>query len=112
MGFATPEATLETFLWAVRNRDLTNLVAGYAPEAGEKFLQQFERSGKSTEKFFDGSEALPGMNIVEKNVINDDTVELIIEMVPGAGAEKQPATLRRINGEWKLEEPGGQRKRR
>jgi hypothetical protein len=43
-GFSTPEDTLQSFLWAVQNQDLTNLVQTMVPEMGEKLLAEIQRS--------------------------------------------------------------------
>jgi len=95
LGFATPEATLETFLWAHHNHDLTVLLACYPPQDAATIKQDYEKDDGR----FKGP---PGINVIERRQKSDDSVELVVEFVPGSGAEGFPLPLRRINGEWKL----------
>src|SRR5712691_3429791 len=41
VGYNTPEDTMQTFLWALQNRDLTNLTLSFKPDTGR--TTQFER---------------------------------------------------------------------
>lgn len=103
LGYTTPEATLETMLWAIRVRDFTNLLAAFTSEIAGKMQREMERSGRTLEEFFRDAEALPGMRPVDRTMPDDDTIELKVEIVPGSGAEVQPMRFRRVNGEWKMD---------
>lgn len=103
MGYATPEATLETMLWAIRNRDFTNLLAAFTSEIAGKMQREMERSGRTLEEFFRDTEALPGIRPVDRTMADDDTIELKVEIVPGSAADVQPMRFRRVKGEWKMD---------
>jgi hypothetical protein len=103
MGYSTPEATLQTMLWAIQNRDLTNFVAVFSPQLAADFLRELQNTSKSTADFFQGAGAVPGMNILERNVTGPDTIELKVEIVPGDVLDPETMEFRLINGEWKLE---------
>ena len=34
VGYSTPDDTLQSFLWAIQNRDLTNVLQALAPDSG------------------------------------------------------------------------------
>ena len=100
LGYATPEDTLQTLLWAMQNRDITNLIASVTPEIARQMQKDIFQTGKTPEEFFKESRVPPGMNVVSRNSTTNDLIELQVEMVPGEG----PRTMRfrQINGEWKM----------
>ena len=100
-GYATPEDALQSMLWAMQNRDFTNLMAAFTPEIARQMQKEIERTGKTPEEFFKDSEALPGMNIVNRKVETNDLIELQVEIVPGQDA--QPIRFRQINGQRKMD---------
>jgi hypothetical protein len=102
LGYGTPETTLETFLWAVRNRDFSAVLACQTPEAADKFKQQIEQGGRSAEKFFESAESFPGINVVDRTAKSDNLIEFKVEVLPGSGTDTAIMTFRRVNGEWKL----------
>lgn len=102
-GFNTPDATLESFLWAAQNRDLTNLLQTFTPEMAEKVAAEFQRPGRSLDDFFQGANAVPGMRVVGRTQEAADRVTLQVEMMPGMDARPEPMRLRLINGQWKME---------
>ena len=103
MGYTSPEATLQTLLWAIQNRDFTNLVASFTAESAREMQEQMKRSGNSVAEFFKDAEFLPGFNVLNRVATGDDALELKVEIVPGNGAYAQPMRFRLINGEWKME---------
>src|SRR5262249_39758715 len=40
LGMSSPETTLQSFLWAVQNRDATNLLRVFSPESQQSMLRQ------------------------------------------------------------------------
>jgi len=102
-GFATPEATVQSFFWAVANKD----IAALAECAGGEFRKIMEREmqrsiaeGKSIEDQFEPLAKMQGFRIAEKKQISDDKVELSIQAA--AGGRAMPMRLQLVNGEWKL----------
>jgi hypothetical protein len=101
VGLNTPEDTLQTFLWAIHNRDAQKLVEALSPEAAKRFQNKVERAG-SVEELFEENALVPGFRILERQPQPDGSVHLRVEIIPGQpdGDEIQ---LRLINGEWKLD---------
>jgi len=96
VGYNTPEDTMQTFLWAIQNRDLTNLTLAFKPETAERF-------GRTTmlERGFMGeASAIPGLRIVSRRQEPDGTIELEVEVVPGV--QTSTFRLEAINGQWKI----------
>ena len=105
LGYATPEATIETFLWAVQNKDLNTMLACYTPDAASELRRKLEKSGDSPEQLFKGAEGLPGINVLARVQKSDDLMEYKVEMVPGSGEDGPAMPFRRISGEWKMGPP-------
>jgi hypothetical protein len=100
LGYGTPEATTETFLWAVRNGDVETFLGCFAPVEATQIRHEIERAG-SAANFFEKAGGLPGINLVEPTNRGNDLIEYRAELMPGSGNEA--ILFRRINGEWKME---------
>ncbi len=101
LGYNTPEATIETMLWAIQNRDLRVITQSFTPETAQGFQREIEKSGDSMEEFFKSSESLVGMRVVSREQASDNSIELQVEIVPGVPPETM--RFRKINDEWKME---------
>lgn len=101
VGYSSPEATLQTMLWSLQNRDFASLRASLTPEQALELDRGLEQSGKVTEKFFEGAADLAGMNIIGRNSATNDLIELQVEVEPGKVS--QTLLFRLINGEWKMD---------
>jgi hypothetical protein len=99
-GYATPQAALETFLWAERNNNITNFLDALTPETASEMQQSIQND---PETFFKEFDAMPGFRIVQTNQITPDHVRLVLEMVPGV--DPMPIDMKLINGQWKLGMP-------
>jgi hypothetical protein len=101
VGANTPENTIQSFLWALQNHDLTNLVKLMMPESGQKMMRQ---AGDSPDKFFEGAGMLPGMRIFNQQQMPDGSIQAEFEIMPG---EPLPEKIRfqLMEGQWKLEIP-------
>jgi hypothetical protein len=102
-GLATPEATVQTFLWALTRRDYKRFMDCLSSEAvasmGVTSEEKFQQEASEASKVF------PGFRIAEKKENSPDEVKLTIEMMPGidgAGDANGPITLKRIGNEWKV----------
>ncbi len=111
VGYATPENTIQSFLWALRNNDLTNVLVALTPEAAARLQAEIARSGRGPEEFFKATEAIPGMAIQAPRTEGDGSVRVHVEVLPagtnaaGANTHSEDFRLRSINGEWKLDLP-------
>jgi hypothetical protein len=101
MGYQTPEATLQTFLWAMHGRNLTNLLETLTPEAVARINKPYAH--RPPEEIFEGSEALVGLGVIESERMADGLMRLKLQLTP----ELPPAnlTFRLIGNEWKMDWP-------
>ena len=104
VGYSTPDDTLQSMLWAIQNRDLTNLLQAFTPEMAKEFRTGIAQSNQSIKKYFDEAGAFVGMAVVgRKQDTNDGSIAVEVEEVPGVSCP--PITLRQINGQWKIAGP-------
>ena len=105
-GYATPEATLQSFLWAMRQADMKTLQASLTEEGWARFgkgrdnvpaaalEEQVKRKIKGT----------AGFRILERNDISEDEIVLRIHSAgEGSSAGDQNIAMKRLEGEWKVE---------
>jgi hypothetical protein len=100
VGYASPEDTLQTMLWAIQHHDFTNLVGSFTPAIAREMQEGMERTGQTAEQFFKGWEVVPGMSVVSRNTVSNDLVELEVAIAPG---DAKTIPFRIINGEWKMD---------
>jgi hypothetical protein len=98
----TPEDAVQSFLWALQNQNLTNLLQLLTPESARKPMQ--EGGVNSPEKLSEVTAVLPGMRLVDPQQMPDGSIEARVEFLPG---EPMPDKLRfeKIGGQWRMEFP-------
>jgi hypothetical protein len=103
VGYNTPEDTLQSLLWAIRNRDLTNVLRAYVPESAHFLQTMLQKQGRSIEDEWSDETLAFGMRFVrEKTNAQTGTLFVVGEMAPGVSG---PCFyLRQTNGEWKITE--------
>ena len=104
-GFATAEAALQTFFWAIQQRDFQQVSECLSPDNRQGFAKEFEgKTEQERTKIFDqGIGQLGGMTgyrISEKEQVADDTVNLGIQAA--AGGHVLRLQVRRFGNEWKI----------
>jgi hypothetical protein len=99
VGFSSPDDTLQTFLWAARNRDLDCFTQCLTPEKAAMFEQMIQQTG-DTNSVFEGTGAMVGFLIRDRHTEPDGSVELMVEVVPGQPPD--PIHLRQVNGGWRM----------
>lgn len=101
VGFATPSDALQSFLWAVRNRDTNVLFQSLTPASAEGVAGELARQGGNG--FLGGFGALPGFLIksVQENPAGTAFVELQIDPNDPTVTEKLPLE-RDAHGAWRL----------
>jgi hypothetical protein len=97
-GNGTPEASLETFLWAVQHQD-TNVLLGIVGGGFAEMMRNQFAQGIPT-NFFRELGALPGMRILGRTNVTADSMELNFETVPGTSLSFK--FTRQTNG-WVLD---------
>lgn len=104
VGYSSPENSLQSFLWAVHNKDVDRLTQAFTPEAAQRFKTMIEQMG--SEEFFKQAENLPGMAIKEQKELEDGLMELQVEIIPGIpDAPSSAFKMKRVSGEWKIASP-------
>ncbi len=94
-GFSTPEATMQTWLWAVQQQDLTNFLRALTPDCARRFHSPFGSPSK------DPFRALFGMGIARREELPDGTVQMMIQFFPKF--PPQEIRFQRIDGDWKMD---------
>src|SRR6185369_14185231 len=109
-GFATPEAALQTLLWAVREGQINAVAECMSPESRPWFEKEFAHKSEEAKKkaLQDGLGQLVqtgGYRLVDKEEVADDKVLLGIQAVSGGTVAK--VVLRRFGNEWKFHDVDG-----
>jgi len=104
-GFATPEAALQTLLWAVREGQISAVAECMSPESRPGFEREFAKKSEEAKKkaLQDGLGQLVqtgGYSLVDKEEVAEDKVLLGIQAVAGGTVAK--VVLRRFGNEWKF----------
>ena len=105
-GYATPEACIQSLLWAGSRGDFKALLAGCTPEQGKRFEDKM--AGKSDEEIAREAKAwanaLKGYQITGKDVISENEVHLHIHATPsaeGLRSGKVIVVMEKIGNDWK-----------
>lgn len=102
VGYSTPENAFQSFLWALRNHDLTNLLQALTPASAQKLQARFQDPGQAT-AFIRDMDAMPGLSLQSRKDMPDGSIQFEMEVIPGIPLETVRAQP--INGEWKLDLP-------
>src|SRR6185369_199502 len=101
-GYTTPEATVETFLWAIKSRDAKALMQALTPESRHA-LEQQAASNNGLAELFKSMDALPGIQIVSRGTERDGTIEMQLQLIPGEPPARVKFQL--SAGAWAMELP-------
>lgn len=105
-GYATPEASIQSSIWAGSQGDFKSFLAGCTPEQIERF--QRKMAGKSPEQIAQETRAwasaVADYKITGKDIVSADEVHLHIHATPsaeGLHSGKVVVIMRKIGGDWK-----------
>jgi len=105
-GYATPEASIQSSVWAGSVGDFQKFLAGCTMEQAERMKARI--AGKSDEQIKQEAMAwansLTGYKITRKDVISDDTIHLHIQAKPsqdGLRTGKAVVIMKKVGNEWK-----------
>ncbi len=108
-GYDTPEAALQSFLWAASQGDFEKLLACLSPEEKEQTVagarDDARRTGKSEEearRAYMAARQVLDLQITQKEIVSDDEVRLHVHSP--SRPDKLPDTilvLKKIGDEWK-----------
>jgi hypothetical protein len=97
-GQATPEATLQSFFWAVAHSDTNALYQLLDDESVERLRRDLQESGRS--ELLTMGRILPGYLVIERRENTPTDVTLEVELL--TGEDPQPMGLSLQNGRWRL----------
>lgn len=100
IGQATPDAALETFMWAVHHRDLSVLMQCFDPKHREDIEKSLKQAG-SEDGFFKGADGLVGGLITTRETQADGSVVLKLQVNPQS-ADTENMRFRLVDGRWCL----------
>ncbi|HXC34842.1 MAG TPA: sigma-70 family RNA polymerase sigma factor [Candidatus Acidoferrales bacterium] len=105
-GYATPEASVQSMIWAASTGDPEKLPAAVTPEQMDQFKEKM--AGKSPDQVSQAlmgwANAMAGYRITQKEIVSDDEVNLHIHATPSAEAlhsGKAIIKMKKIGNEWK-----------
>jgi hypothetical protein len=109
VGYATPDAALESMTWAMMNGPMNRTLSALGPELLEHELS----NAKGREQFEAGRKTLAplfkGMQILARKTLGEDRVELKVKMdadpLPESKADMPPFMIQpmvKVGHEWKL----------
>ena len=105
-GYATPESSVQSMLWAGSIGDFKKFLDGCTPEQTERF--RIKMAGKSDDEVrreaVAWANALVGYKITQKEGISDDEVHLHIHATPsaeGLHSGKVIVIMKKVGNEWK-----------
>lgn len=98
-GYATPEATVQSAVWAMNKGDVNIFLAGFDPDMQKVMQTAFEGTAFADQAAKKMS-GITGFRIVRKDVFPDDTVALAVSMDGENDVEKM--YLKKIDGQWKI----------
>jgi RNA polymerase sigma factor (sigma-70 family) len=107
-GYATPEASIQSMLWAGSRGDFKGFLAGCTPEQTKRF--ESKMAGKSDDEINRDAKAwanaLKDYKVTQKDVISDSEVHVHIHATPsveGLRSGKVTIVMRKIGDQWKQE---------
>ncbi|TMQ01516.1 MAG: DUF4878 domain-containing protein [Verrucomicrobia bacterium] len=105
-GYATPEAALQSVVWAMREGDTKTILGAVTPE--EMARMQSEWAGKSEAEISAdakrGTEKINSIRILDSRAISED--EVVLNVYAAGGEDKiQKISMKRLGGEWRMAGP-------
>jgi RNA polymerase sigma factor (sigma-70 family) len=105
-GYATPEASVQSTIWAASRGDLASLPAGLTPEEMDRFRSKM--AGRPEDEIRHGivawANAMADYKITQTEVVSDDEVRVHIRATPSAEAlhdGKSVIVMKKIGSDWK-----------
>jgi hypothetical protein len=102
-GYNSPEDTVQSVLWAIQNRDTTNLLRAFIPETAEKLARHFQEDQAAGRDIFDDGEDVSGIAIVGRDQHPDGSVTLSLQI--GTNGRTESTLFRFVDGGWKVADP-------
>ena len=104
LGFATPEAALQTFLWALREENFAQIRTCMTPEGASAFDKALDpQTGNPPAHVLESMRFLSGIKgfrIAEQHALDEDKISLSVQAT--VGGEVLPVPVHRVGQEWKV----------
>ena len=103
-GYASPDAALQTFVWAASEGDLKTLLGSVTGEAQKRIEKDLEgkSEGEASRKAIDDAINLKSVRVYHRNVQSDDTVIIQAGYENGRITYVEKLFMKKIGNEWKL----------
>jgi hypothetical protein len=102
-GYGSPEAALQTALWAGTSGDLTNFYASVTEDVQTNMANEYK--GKSdmeaSVRLADEVAGVQSVQILSREVLDDNSVLLTVELEAQDKFQTVKVLMQRIGGEWK-----------
>jgi hypothetical protein len=100
-GWGTPEATMQTFFWALRNRNFDILMRCFSAPRQAEVRRGFESAGEEQQKFWGNLAAIEIMTRVE---VSPTAVQLSLNLIYPDGSTAKMRILLNLHGQnWELD---------
>jgi len=104
LGYATPEACLESVLYGISKADYNTIMGSLTPEEAQRLQKQFEAANKSpeevAEKIRREMAKATSYQVLERRDVSPN--ESILLIYAGGEDKVQPVLLQKIGEEWKF----------
>jgi hypothetical protein len=105
-GYATPEAALQSVIWAMHEGDTKTLLASVTPEEMERMQKEWgdKSEAQVSADAKRGTDKISGIRILESKTLSDD--EVVLSVFAAGGEDKvQKISMKRYGAEWKMAGP-------
>jgi hypothetical protein len=103
VGYNTPEDTLQSAFWAMRNHDLEKYLDTLEPDVAAAIRKAIRTESRGADDFFKGKVIPPLFRIKGEQQIEKGFVEVQVEISPDISPIS--FALRQVDGQWKLVSP-------
>jgi hypothetical protein len=106
-GYGSPEAGLQTLLWAGSNGDLTNFAASFDTDARTNLDNEFkgQSAADAAVRLADETYGLKSIQILSRQILDNNTVLLTVEMEKQDDFQTVQMVMKRNGDGWKFAGP-------
>ncbi len=105
-GYATPEAALQSVVWALREGDSRTLLASVTPEEMERMQKEWgdKSEAEVSADAKRGMDKISGIRILESKTLSDE--EVVLSVFASGGEDRvQRISMKRYGTEWRMAGP-------
>src|SRR5436190_2449224 len=100
LGCNTPEETLQSAFWAMRNHDLEKYLETLRPDVAKELADSLRAESHSADEYFKDKQLPPVFRIVGRQQIDEGVIDLEVEIAPDVPTIT--FDIRREGEQWKL----------